>query len=112
VSEVGSASHAVGPRFAAAAVLVGPANAEIVLGVPWRRAREAAARAGLRPVRVGVAGCFRVAELLAALECEPAPLRSAEPEPADPAEQVRRALGKKRRSPVGQAAPAEGDPRE
>lgn len=96
----------------AAPVLVGPSNAEAVVGVPWRRVREAAARAGLRPIRVGVAGCFRVSELLAALECEPAPLRSSEPEPADPAEQVRKALGKKRRSPVGQAARAEGDSRE
>jgi hypothetical protein len=99
----------------AAPVLVGPSNAEAVVGVPWRRVREAAARAGLRPVRVGVAGCFRVAELVAALECESAPLQSSEPEPTDAAEQVRKALGKKRRAGAGtsgQERRAEGDPRE
>lgn len=50
------------------AVLVGPKNARELLGVDWRTAKRAAQDAGLRPVRIGRAGCFRVGELLGALE--------------------------------------------
>lgn len=50
------------------AVLVGPKNARWVLGIEWSVAKRAALDAGLRPVRIGRAGCFRVGELLEALE--------------------------------------------
>lgn len=71
------------------AILVGPKNSEAVLGVPWRRARDAGRRAGLTPVRIGKAGCYRVAELLAALEAEAAPETNEDPRSA-----VLRALGR------------------
>lgn len=72
-----------------APVLVGPANCVAVLGVPWRRARDAGRRAGLTPVRIGKAGCYRVAELLAALEADAAPDTTEDPRGA-----VLRALGR------------------
>lgn len=68
---------ATGPAYAhagplaqgsnASPVLVGPKNAQAVLGIPWRRARDVARRAGLRPVRLGRANCYQIDDLLAVL---------------------------------------------
>lgn len=52
--------------------LVGPRNAELAVGLPWRRVREHARRLGLRPVRIGRAHCYRLAELLDTLDTTPA----------------------------------------
>lgn len=70
-------------------LLVGPANCEAVLGVPWRRARDLAIALGVRRVKLGRALVLPAAELLAALE-RPRP----EPSPDDPRAAALRALGR------------------
>jgi len=58
--------HRTSPRDAPAPVLVGPHNASAAVGVPWRRVRDAAQRAGLRPIAIGKSGCYRMADIVRA----------------------------------------------
>lgn len=77
-----------------APLLIGPANAEAAMGAPWRWVRRRAAELGVPVIGSGRKTFVRAADFIAALERGSAPDTNA---PADPAEQVRAALGRARR---------------
>lgn len=55
-----------------APIYIGPANAEHVIGQPWRWTRDTARRLGVSILKVGGKPLIRAAELAAALEREAA----------------------------------------
>lgn len=75
-------------------LLIGPANALHVVGAPWRWCRNTARELGVQLVGTRRRQLIPAGEFLAALRARP---EADKPEPIDPAEQVRRALGRRRR---------------
>lgn len=73
---------------------IGPQNSELLTGLPWRRVRDLALRLGVRRVQCGRATLVPVAEFRAALDA--ANLPATVEVPSDPADEVRRALGRRR----------------
>jgi hypothetical protein len=65
-------------RAPVAPLFVGPANAQHIVGQPWRWTRDFARRAGVAILRVGGKPLIRASELAAALEREAAIPPSAE----------------------------------
>ena len=83
-------------------IAIGPKNCVATLGIPWRRAKEFAAARGLEPMgRIGRAKLYDAQELMAAareaVRTEAEPSTALASTPADPAEEIRRRLGLRRR---------------
>jgi len=74
---------------------IGPQNSELLTGLPWRRVRDLALRLGVRRVQCGRATLVPVVAFRAALDAANAPAAEV---PIDPAEEVRAALGRRRRA--------------
>lgn len=74
-------------------IYLGPSNCAAVVGEPWPRVRDRAARLGVRRVQAGKSRLVPVADYLAALARE---ADTATVEPVDPAEQVLAALRARR----------------
>lgn len=90
-------------KIVAKPLLVGPANCTVVCGLPWRRLRDAMLARGVPRVFVGRSGCFRAEDVEA--ELVRAPLTDTEltgeitvAAYTDPAEELRRRLGLRRRT--------------
>ncbi len=90
------------PRAAVIPLLLGPANCESAVGLPWRFVRDHAPELGVPIIGTGRKRCVRADLFIEALERSGAggdlpSVAKAEPEPLDPAEAVRRAIGVSRR---------------
>lgn len=84
-----------------APLLLGPANALAVVGAPWRWVRDTARELGVPTIGAGKKRFVPAAAFVAALEAAGKTQcvdDAAEPETLDPAEAVRRALGRQRRT--------------
>lgn len=88
-------------RAAVIPLLLGPANCESAVGLPWRFVRDHAPELGVPIIGTGRKRCVRADLFIEALERSGAgdlpSLAKAEPEPLDAAEAVRRAIGVTRR---------------
>ncbi|MCC6653450.1 MAG: hypothetical protein IT348_20030 [Candidatus Eisenbacteria bacterium] len=77
------------------ALYIGPQNSELLTGLPWRRVRDLALRLGVRRVQCGRATLVPVAAFRAVIDAANMPAAEA----SDPADEVRRALGRRRAAP-------------
>jgi len=85
----------------AAAIYLGPLNAEAVTGLPWRRVRDHARELGVPMVRLGKALLVPADALVAALgermaHADSPTVAASEAPPLDPAAAVRERLGVRR----------------
>lgn len=91
-------------RAAVIPLLLGPANCESAVGLPWRAVRDHAPLLGVPIIGTGRKRCVRADLFIEALERRGADLPSVakvEPEPVDAAEAVRRAIGVSKRARGG-----------
>lgn len=90
------------PRAAVIPLLLGPANCEAAVGLPWRFVRDHAPELGVPIIGTGRKRCVRADLFIEALErsgtrADLPSVAKAEPEPLDAAEVIRRAIGVGRR---------------